>query len=279
MDNILKILGVEKLDESQQVEIKEKIETLIEVKVAEKVEERIEAEKESLVEEFEEKFEDYKKDITSKFSNFVDSIIEEELVIPDKIYEYAKKGELYSDLIEQFKVRMAIDEGAIDEEAKELLREARDEIVSLRDELDQTIEENLEIQQDAKEMAANIYLRKKCDGLTEAHSSKIMSVLEGITDVETIDRKFNILVETISLKEVNKEENEDEMTCPECGKIVIGEDVDSCPECGKKMKKVTESNGKGKVEVESKLNEEVDDEDAFKKTLSTYVRVLRENKI
>ncbi|NIQ07682.1 MAG: hypothetical protein GWO20_18795, partial [Candidatus Korarchaeota archaeon] len=106
--------------------------TIIDTKANEiaesKVEEALVSEKEKLVEEFEEKFEDYKEDVTSKFSNFVDGILEEEMVIPEKIVRYARLGELYEDLIDQFKVRLAIDEGLLDAEVKGMLGEAKEEI-------------------------------------------------------------------------------------------------------------------------------------------------------
>jgi hypothetical protein len=58
------------------------------------------------------------------------------MTIPDKVLEYARKGELYSDLIEQFKVRLGVDEGLLDEEVKALLKEAKTEIQIL-DQLDE----------------------------------------------------------------------------------------------------------------------------------------------
>ena len=62
----------------------------------------------------------------------MDKILEEELVIPDEVYEYARRGEMYADLIDELKIRIGVDEGFIDEETKKLLREARDEITRLR---------------------------------------------------------------------------------------------------------------------------------------------------
>ena len=52
-----------------------------------------------------------KDDIVEKFNDFVDNVLEQELKIPDKFFEFAKKGELYDDLIHQFKIRNAVDEG------------------------------------------------------------------------------------------------------------------------------------------------------------------------
>ena len=210
MDKILELLGAEKLNESSQSEIKEQLQTIIEVKAKELSKANLTEEKETLVKEYEEKFEEYKGDITGKFSNFVDSVLDEEMTLPEKVVEYARKGELYTDLIEQFKTRLAIDEGLLDEEVKGLLREAKDEIVKLREELDDKIAENLELKKDAQELAAALYLRKKCDGLTEAQKSKVIEVLEGISDREEIDKKFDIILKTLKVTEQEEEEEEEE---------------------------------------------------------------------
>jgi GTP cyclohydrolase I len=93
MDKLLEMLGVQKLDEQKQDAIKEKLDTLIEVKAQETVTEMLKEEKDKLIEQYEEKFDAYKEDITSKFSNFVDEILDEQMTIPDKVLEYARKGE------------------------------------------------------------------------------------------------------------------------------------------------------------------------------------------
>ena len=190
---VLEILEINKLDESKQTEIQETLTTIIEAKAQEiteiKVKESLVTEKEKLIEEFETKFEDYKEDVTSKFSNFVDSILEEEMVIPEKIVKYARLGELYEDLIDQFKIRLAIDENLLDNEVKVMLKEAKDEIISLRDNVNELTGTKLQLEQDTKEMATHIFLRKKCDGLTESQKNSIMNILENSSQ-DDIEKKF-----------------------------------------------------------------------------------------
>ena len=222
MDKILELLGAEKLNEDTQKEIKEKLQDIIEVKASEFSEGKLQEEKNQLIEEYEEKFDEYKNDITGKFSNFVDSVLDEELTIPDKIVEYARKGELYSDLIEQFKTRLAIDEGLLDSEVKGLLKEAKEEIISLREDVDSKTAKELEYQSDAQELAAALYLRKKCDGLTEGQKNHVIEILEGITDKDEVDRKFKVVLSTYSddISESDEEIFEDE----EGNLFYIGED-------------------------------------------------------
>lgn len=246
MDKIFEMLGVDKLDESKQNELKETLQTVIDLKaqdIAEsKVDALVEEKKQELAEEYENKFNKYKENVTSKFSNFVDNVIDEEFVIPENIIKYAKTGELYEDLIEQFKVRLAIDEGVISDEVKSLLSEAKEEIVDLREKIDESTGKVLDLEKDASEMAAQLYIRQKCDGLTESQKKKVISLLEDEIIKENIDKKFKTIVESLNiLTEDDDEDDGDtfEVECTECGNketIKEGDDM-KCPECGGKMKK------------------------------------------
>jgi len=115
MDKIFAILGIERLDESKQVELKETLKTVIDIKATEIAESKVQVllgdAKTKLKEEYEVKFDEYRDSLTSKFSNFVDSVLDEEMIIPENVIKFARQGELYHELIEQFKTRLAIDEG------------------------------------------------------------------------------------------------------------------------------------------------------------------------
>ena len=254
MDKLLALLGVEKLDEAAQSKIKEKLEIIIEGKVKELLEGKLTEEKEKLVEIYESKFEEYKEEITSKFSNFVDSVLDEEMTIPDKILEFAKKGELYHELIEQFKIRLSVDEGLLDKEVKSLLKDSRDEIQSLRDKLDAEISENLEIKTDAQKLASDLYIRQKCDGLTESQKKHMLEMLEGVLNQKEIDRKFDFIVESFKIDKKEKDLKEEGK-----GKI----DAEKLDE-------------EKKLEAAKKLDEE---KNPFKEQVNEYVKVLRDRKI
>ena len=279
MKKFLEMLGINELSESKQDELKETLQTVIESKASEiaesKVEELLKEKKEELVEHYEDKFDKYKDDITSKFSNFVDSVIDNEMVIPESVIKYAHLGELYEGLIEQFKVRLAIDEGMIDEEVKDMLKEAKDEISGLRSELDESKGKILDYEKDTSEMAAHIYLRRKCDGLTESQSNHMISMLGDEVIKENIDKKFDIILKTSTLLEDkdgdgdkdkdgdgDKDKDGDksdlkEMECPECGEtssIKEGDD-NKCPECGAKMGAVKEKSDKDDDDDKKKVDE------------------------
>lgn len=278
MDKLLKLLGIDSLNEETQAEVKTKLQDYIDVKAKELSEEKVSEEKEILVEKYEEKFEDYKKDVTAKFSNFVDNILEEELTIPEKVLEFAKKGELYDDLIEQFKVRLGVDEGLVDEEVKGLLKEAKEEILKLRGEIDSITEKTLELTSDAQEMAAQLYLYEKCEGLTEKQKRHVMAILEGVEDKAEIDRKFSIIVEQADEEEEDEDEGEEE----EMSEGEEEEDEDEDEEDEDEDEEMSESRkGKGLNEVTKKKGNKLDEEDdsPFKQFKNQYLNTLRSNRV
>jgi hypothetical protein len=296
LDDVLKVLGVEKLDESQQVAISEKIETMIDIKSRERADELLREEKETLVEEYELKFEDYKKEITSKFSDFVDSVLDEELEIPEKVLQYAKQGELYGELIEQFKIRLAIDEGVLDNEVKGLLREAKEEILKLKSDVNSLMAKEMELKEDAKILATDLYLRKKCDGLLENQKSKVMDLLQGVNEKSEIDKKFNYIVEHVlgesvepGTEEPTGEAASNQVICPKCGAIysVKGEDATAtCPKCGAQMEDAESSfepaddSGNGHMEtVPVKPGTIAEDTNPFESYKKSWLKMLKENKI
>lgn len=253
MDKIFEILGIERLDESKQVELKETLKTVIDIKATEIAESKVvsllEDAKTKLKEEYEGKFDEYRDSLTSKFSNFVDSVLDEEMVIPENVIKFARQGELYHELIEQFKTRLAIDEGMISAEVRAMLKEAKGEIEALRVKLDETKGVNLNLEKDASEMAAQLYVREKCDGLTESQKKHVINLIGEEVVKESIDKKFDIIVKTMGLiKEVDdKDKDADtadsgevfEMKCEDCGNTENAKekmDEMECPECGSTMK-------------------------------------------
>ena len=249
-DKIFEILKVDALDESSKELVAKYITDVVDLKAKEKSlsisESVIAEEKERLSEEYEMKFNDYKEDIFSKWSDFTDKVIAEEVKIPSHVLEWAKVGEQYAPLLEAIRTQLAISEGSVDEEAKALLSEAKDEIISLREKLNKLMSENVTLQEDAKSMAVHIYLRKKCDGLTEAQRTKVMSLLEDESDVQKINEKFELVLEHI----LNEKKSHKEPDGDECDL----EDDDKKDKKKKDKKKKDDDdddkkNGKGKEEV------------------------------
>jgi len=275
LSKIYESLGIEKLDEDKQSEIKQYLDETVELKAKELAEEKLEEEKNSLVEQYEEKFEEYKEDMTSKFSDFVDEIMENELQIPDKVKKYAKLGEKYEPVLEQMKTMLGIDEGAIDDQARSLLKEAREELESYKDKANELKSEVMELKEDAQEMASHIYLRKKCDGLTEAKKERVLRLLEDVKSKDEIDRKFKIVAEDYKDEKLV----EKTMYCSDCDKEVeIDEENDDavCPECGGTLaEKKEEKRGKTNEDLDETTNQTQKQKDPM---MESWIQMLRDNK-
>ena len=275
MDKILELLGADKLNEDVQNELKDKLTAIIEIEAKKLSESSLDEAKQALVEEYETKFETYKTEITGKFSNFVDTVLEDELVIPEQIQEYAKKGQLYNDLIEQFKVRIGVDQGLLDEEVKGILKEAKDEITQLRENADKAIAKELELKEDAQKMAAELYLYKKCEGLTESQRQKVFDILAGVTDINEINTKFQIIADSERFDPVPNGDAEAEKaqkknkkkSDPKDGEDQVMEDSED------------NEDGKGKAEVVSEDDKVNEDNSPFTQFKKAYLQVLKENKI
>ena len=284
MDKILILLGADKLNEDTQNQLKEKLTAIIEIEAKKLLEISLDEEKTKLVEEYENKFEVYKTDITGKFSNFIDTILEDELTIPDPILEFAKKGQLYNDLIEQFKIRIGVDQGLLDEEVKGLLKEAKDEIIGLRNNADAAIAKELELKEDAQNMAAELYLYKKCEGLTESQRKQVFDILGGVADINEIDRKFEIISDSERFDPVPNGDAEADKALkaskkkgdPKKGEDQVQEQEEEDEEEDEDKKK----KGKGKSEVEDNMEENklTEDNSPFASFKKQYLSVLKENK-
>lgn len=280
---ILELLGATKLEENTQGDLKEKLQTVIEVEAKKLSDASLDEAKEILIEDYEKKFDEYKEDITSKFSNFVDGVFEDELTIPEKVLEYAKKGELYNDLIEQFKVRLGVDQGLLDEEIKSLLKEAKEEIIKLRTDQDKSISENLEVKQDAQELAAQVYLYQKCQGLTESQRKQIFDIIGDVTDRAEIDRKFKVISESERFDPVEKGDDEGEKAIKKAKKKSNPKENED------EVSEEDEEDGKGKSEVDDeddedkkkkkKDDEKVEESGPFAQFSKQYLQVLKENKV
>lgn len=261
MKDILKLLKTDMLTESEVEQLTEKLNILVEDKVNELVDEKVVLIKEELELEYNEKLYSHIDEVTSNFSDFMDKIIEEELEIPEQIIEFARKGELYTDLIEDFKVRLSVDEGHLDDEIREAMIEAKNEIESLKESLNSAIDETIVLKEDNKVLTAMTYINEKCDGLTVGQKLKVTGLLDGLYEKDEIDRKYDLIIDTFGINESDEEDDEDDDEGELKGK---GE-----KEIQKKKKSADDSDGdEDKKEKEKNEN--------FNTLISSYKKILTE---
>jgi len=206
MDELKKLFESLEVDKEALDEVVKKAQTLVDARVKDQTEtireeiqnqvnEENEKWKEEQIQVFEEKYEEYKETMTSKFSEFVDHVISEEIKIPEKVREYARKGQIYEPIIEEFKSKIAVDQGLIDEEVKSLLSEARDKIVELQGKYDETFGESLELSERLRKAEVKAHLLEKCEELTLEQRKFMVRVLSDAESVEEVDEKFETILE------------------------------------------------------------------------------------
>lgn len=137
------------------------------------------------INEIENDVEAYKDKLSDATAKTINDIIEEDLEFPEKVLKYAATGEFYQDLIDQFKIRMAIDDGLVNEEARELLREAKQTILNLRSNIAKAKASTKCVREDLKIMSKQLYIHKKLDEVKTDTAKKRVKRL--LLESETID--------------------------------------------------------------------------------------------
>jgi len=143
--------------------------------------------KDVTLETVKEEVESYKEDLVEK----LDSFLESELVnlVPQEIIESAAKVGIYEPLIEGVKSMFSEKNIDLDSEGFGILKDAKSEIVGLRDDYNKAISEKVELEKKAEELLAHYVLEQKCEGLMPEQKAKVKSLFKG-DSVDTIEEKF-----------------------------------------------------------------------------------------
>ncbi len=161
-----------------------------------------------------------------------------------------------------------------------MLKEAKEEILSLKDKVNELTSENMEVTADAKEMAAQLYIQEKCKGLSEAKRERVIGLLGDLREKKDIDKKFDFVVEHVISEEDKKEDEDDEDDDEKKKKKVDEEDKkedDEEDDDEKKKKKVVK--GKGKAVVKEEKKEDINEDNPLSNIKKRWIEILRENKL
>lgn len=150
--------------------------------------------KESTLEDVKGKVEAHKEALTEKLSSYLESELGN--LIPDALIEAQAKVEAYEPIVEKVKDVFKGYGVELDSDAHAVLKEAKVEIIGLKDSYDALVSEKLELETKTKELLAKFVLKEKCDGLTEEQAEKIGVVFKG-SSVEEIEEKFDSVVDLI----------------------------------------------------------------------------------
>jgi len=190
----------------------------------------------------------YKKVMVEKLDKYLNYELERR--IPNTYVEEAAKASIFEPMIVNMKKIFEENGIKLDDENYGIIREARREIIKVREELAETVKENMEITEQLKDAKRSMKISTVCEGLTDAQRERASKLLEGC-DADEIDTKFMAIRDFII--EGNNETDEelkekDEVDCKKPGKKV-----------NKKSNVPVDEEDAGDVEYGEALEEEEDD--------------------
>jgi hypothetical protein len=143
---------------------------------------------ENTMEDVKKAVDEYKDQLVEKISSYLD--VELERMIPEDIAEKVAKAEIYEPLVEGFKATVNRYGIEFESEGHALLKEAKEEILKLRGELDETIAKTMEMTSEMAKKDAVLTLMEKMEGLTDDQQKKIVTIFKG-KSADEINERFN----------------------------------------------------------------------------------------
>lgn len=196
-------------------EIKEKYNTLLEEKEAEyssnlealdetltekaklfkeAVEEKTEGVLLALAEKYEADITSYKAFITEKVDSYLELKMQE--IVPDAHIEAVAKVAVLEPIVAGFKKVMAENYIKFDEESFGLLKDARAEIISLRNQLSESVNECMTLNKSLHQTERSMKISEVCEGLTDSQRERAAKLLEGYATKE-IEERFQYIREAV----------------------------------------------------------------------------------
>lgn len=195
MNNILsKLKGVmteqdlSKFESAVKDMIDEKVNILVESKTKEleekaeefctmEVNERLKTEKATLIEEYDAKLEKFENSIVDKLDLFLESEITNN--ISDKMINKIAVNETYRPIVEDIVKIFEEKYVSLDTEGYGTLKEAKDEIVKLEEEVSNVIAEKMELQTESEKQKSVIVFLERTEGLSKTQKGKVLNMIEG----------------------------------------------------------------------------------------------------
>lgn len=213
-----------------------------------------------LQEKKEQEVESFKKEIVEKLDKYLE--LELDKKIPQTYVEAVAKVSVLEPIVEGVKNSLTENYIKFDENNFGLLKDAKQEIIKLREENASTVKESMDMNSELKDMKRSLKISEVCEGLTDSQRERTTTLLESY-DVDEIGERFNairdIIIEGVEMQEpaaVDTPTDEDESQ-EQCSDGKTTEKVGVVKDG--KVKRVKTESGNGPVKVDGN-----DDEDELK---------------
>jgi len=191
----------------------------------------------------------FKTELVEKVNKYLKYELEKK--IPDTFVEAVAKVQVLEPIVEGFKQVMSENYIKIDEENFGLLKDAHGEIVKIREELAESVKENMEINSELQDYRRSMKISQVCEGLTEAQRERASKLLESY-GVEEIEERYGVIRDII-IEGNEKEEEEEVEEAKEEGdeeEVKEGEEESNAP-ADKGGQKIEEEEVEGEEDVMS----------------------------
>ncbi len=208
MDKLQELLKAMEITEDSIKEIVKLVQETVDLKLLEGKE----LQEAELKEQFEADYAAFSDELVEKLSMFLDETLKENLEIPAEVVEWAKKGKEYSQILEALKVKIQLDEGALNEEATKKLDEANAAAGEMKDKLDAALAENLKLADKIQKFETVQHIDNKCAeaALSVDETANVKKLMNGFS-IEEVDEKFETVVKFVKGK-ASDDTSEDDTT-------------------------------------------------------------------
>lgn len=203
------LLSGEELSE----DFRTKAETIFEAAVEQKtrvIEEQLQSKYETIAEEYGEYLQE---EYAEKIDKYIDYVVENWVEENQLAIESGIKSELTEGFLDG--LRTLFEEHYVDvpESKVDALDEAQQEIANLKEQLNETFDDNVSLRSDVKELQVQQTLNRSIEGLTEVEKDRIRSLAEGLSydTIDDFEQKLNILKESYLNEDVEVEEQDEQI--------------------------------------------------------------------
>ena len=200
------------------------------------MEEKTESVISAITEEKEQEVQDFKDYIIENLDVYLDK--EVKTLLPESYIEDRAKAETLAPIVAGFKKVMEENYIKFDEENFGLLKEAKEELIKSRKEIERLTESSLSTHKEITDMKRQVKISKVCEGLDVVQCERAVRLLENC-DVDMIEEKFSYIRDEIinapaSRKEVVKEsvvsktvKNAEKVKSHKGEAVILDEDVNA----------------------------------------------------
>lgn len=216
LEGVLSAEDLKTFEESLDEMIDEKVNMLVEERtnyLDEKAEEytkkevqkRLDEEKETLIEEYDEKLKTLEEKIINNLDEFLDSEIISES-IKDELVEKTAINETYKPIIDGIMDLFENKFVSLDTEGYKLVKEAKENVQSKIEELDEAIQEKISLKKENEDLKSAVLIAQKIEGMTPKEKERVVNFFEG-KDYSDIEKGIDDFVEMVKEDAGDKKSN------------------------------------------------------------------------